>query len=783
MNVPLSASVSISKGIQKLIIWTNGERKVVNCPFPPYFYSFKNINTPSISSDRVDGIRLSDYGKTVFTKHSFQNNGEVERFRIPGTTYEHNIPYLYRVRADIPDFYTRFPHTDELRFLFFDIEQWSEPGTFFPTFDDRITNIAYATNKNRKVQKLYIDKSTKTDRGMLDYFSEFVTDFAPDVYVYYNKSYDLPTMIRRFEKNSLDTKAFCRGLSKPRIYSKKEIKLEGSIIYDPWETIRGDQALNGEVPDRGLKAVSDYFGFKTNVPVVDFRTEQMCDLVGTPRLRDYNEDDVKRLMYVFDIYYDNVQMTAEQLQIPLSESAGLNVFDLGITLLGEEFHKRGIISDGSNADRFPEIFKRKKLKKDEPNFQGALIGIKRFGTFVPVAKADASSMYPTIMSLFNFSHDTCFIVDYLPYIKDGFRVKDEGDYFLYYVPDNILSKTVLIKVLKRQGLTTKIMLDRISARAEYKAKYKKTKIKKFKSLSDIEKVKANGIYGCQGSGSHPFGHLPIAIATVGVAREAIKILILTLEELYPGCVIEWDTDGVYFEQQDMFDEVEVWRKFDEHIEEKFGRELVIDLGYDYYDSGYFRKAKNYVLKRGNVLELHGVSMKSMKMCPLEKALVNELCLAKLGEGDENLLRIKYDNLGAFKSEDFIMSVEQGMPLDKYASQSVLPYRLAVQAQHVLNQTPEIGNKYYYLKTTSGYELYQVPDRSPIDYKYYMKKVKDVFARFSTDAKQFKSLDTFFGTPPPEGGSGEEDWDFSEEDVQNLKKKKGVGGVVGLDNFF
>jgi len=777
MNVPLSVVAQPIKNEQKLVIWADEKKHVVDAPFKPYCYSFAELDINS-QVEEIEAVRLSDMKKTRFFKHKYNTVRGVEKNRIQGKTFEHNIPFIFRVRADLPDFYTQYPHKQDLKFLFFDIEQYSPPGAFFPTFDDRVTNIAYCTNKDRKIQKLSIKKTTKSDKGMLEYFRDIVDDIYPDVYVYYNKSYDLPTIIRRFERLNLDTRVFSKDNTKPYIGRKKDIKLSGSIIYDPYDNISGDQSLNGEVPDRGLKAVSNYFGYETDIEPIDFRLESIHDLIGTERLKDYNADDVGRLLYVFDIYFENVLLSAEDYKLPLSEVTKVQPFDLGVMLLGEEFSKRNIVSDGLNRDRFPEIFQREK-EKDEANFQGALSNIKRYGTFKKVAKVDASSMYPRIVGHFNFSHDTTSIVGYEKYDKEGFKAVEKEDYYLYYIPDNVIKKTIIIKVLKKLGFTTKIMRERIESRTDYKEKYKKTKLKKYSALSEVEKVKANGIYGIQGNSGHPFGHLPIAMATTGIGREIIKLLILSLNELYPDCVIEWDTDGVYFTETDMFDEVEVWRRFDYYVEKKFGREIIVDVGYDYYDSGYFRKAKNYVLKKGDVIDLHGVSMKSSRMCPIERNLTKEMALSKLGEKDEYDVEKKYKNLTNFDVKDFVMSMEQGRTLKSYSSTGSLPYRLAVQAQHMLNQKPEVGNKYYYIKTIDGFELFQAPDRGAIDYNYYMNKVEDIIKRFQIESKNVKSLENFMGEEEEDAS----DWDFDQEDRVVIEEQVEEDKVVGLDNFF
>ena len=94
---------------------------------------------------------------------------------------------------------------------------------------------------------------------------------------------------------------------------------------------------------------------------------------------------------------------------------------------------------------------------------------------------------------------------------------------------------MVIQVSKtKKGFSSELVKKFLKERAEYKALWKKTNVRKYRAMSDNRKVKANGgVYGNQGSGKHPYGFLPIAIATTGIGRECAQLLIDILEELYP----------------------------------------------------------------------------------------------------------------------------------------------------------------------------------------------------------------------------------------------------------
>lgn len=761
MKIPLSAKAIPVGGKQKIRICHDDEIELVDAPFRPYFYSFKKLQKKA-DIDIVHKVRLSDMETKPLYKYNFNITDDVPRNREAGLTYEDNIPFILRTRVDEPDFFTQFSHKRDLRILFLDIEQDCQPGAFFPTYDDVVTNIAYCTQHDRRIHKLSIKDVNSSDKSMLQYFRGVVDDINPDMFVYYNKSYDLPTLIKRFDRQDLDTTVFCKR-GKPYVGGRDRIELGGTVIYDPYDSVKRDQSLNGNVVNRGLKAVSNYFEFKTDIPIVD--TSNIHNLIGTEELKEYNADDVRRLLHVFDIYFDNVLMTAEDLKIPLNFTTNLSMTHLGIIVTGELFQQHNIVADGLNYDRFPDIFQRKKRDPNEANYQGALTNIRKTGLFSPIIKADYSSMYPNVMATFNFSPDTINIIRYAKFKKDAFKIEEKDDYYLYYIPDNKINKTIIMKVLKQEGFATHAVKQRLASRAGYKAKYKETGKRRYKALSDIEKVKANGgLYGQQGSARSPFAHAPIAVATCGVSRECMKLLIGTLEELYPNSTIEWDTDGVYFTTQGL-DKVKIRQLFDRKIHEKFHRNLKLDIGYDTYDCGYFYKAKNYILKKGDILEVHGAALKASSKCNLERQLIDKMAHAKINGEDVYPIIKKFKSITNFELRDFVLSVTMGKSLAQYKTTTSLVNKLAVRAAHQLDMKPEVGNTYYYVKTHAGYELYQIAKKSQIDYKYYLKKVDSIINIFKSSMQTFKPLSEFDSV-----GEDQISWDIDEQSSEAVHEK-------------
>ena len=730
MNVPLICHTVVKNNKEKLNIWTNGKQKIINSPILPYFYSYNKLDVKAIQS-KIEATALSSYRKKIFYKYSFDLRKQLVAHRTDDC-FESNIPFTIRNRIDNKDLFTKFPNTNAIKFLFVDIEQYTKPGQMFPTYDDRITSISYCTN-DRQIRCIYLKKDNTSDKKLLQKFIEEYHRINPDVLVVYNKGYDVPTLLYRCQRNKIDITAFSKNNERPYIGGKEDINIEGLVIYDVLVSAQADQSLTGNVENRGLKEVSNWFGFKEERPPLT--VEQMRDAIGTKELVDYNKDDIRRLLIAFDVYWHNIEFNANDLQIPLNVAIDLNTTDLGLIVIGDEYKKQNIIADGNNSYRYPEIFQRQK-KAYEPNFQGALIDITRTGLFKFVRKADYSSLYPSIEASFNLSPDTTTLREYIKY--DGkFKIKEEKDWFVYEIPDNILMKNMVIQVSKKPGFVSSLVKRFLSERAQYKKLWRETDDPKYRAISDNRKLKANGTYGIMGSAKHAFGFVPMAIATTGIGRECAQLLIDVLNELYPKSVIEVDTDGVYYTTEKS-NEKDILELFQKRLKEKFKKELSLSIDIDDYDSGFFYKAKNYILKKGDKIIYHGAAMKAKNKDFLSKSLIQKLAKAKLDEVSTDDIVNQFQKLD-FPLKYFVMNVTLGRPLHMYKNMNALAPRLAGVARDKLGIKPEVGTQYYYIKSKSGYMLYDLAKKEDIDAEYYRQEIEKITTIFNI-APKAQSLD-------------------------------------------
>jgi len=734
MKVPLSAEAIAEKKQEYLSLWVNRDNKMIPSPIKPYFYSLEKLNIPCAKISTKEAYAISDYKKKTFYKYEFDTRDELKKYR-SDKTFEDNIPFVLRNRIDIPDIYTKYPNSKKLVFNYFDIEQDCPPNKLFPTYEDKITSISFAGN-DRKVKTIYLKVSTQSDKKLLQVYKK-VYPF-PDIEILYNKSYDFPTLFERCRRNGIEPNWFAKDFSEPYVGGKSGVRINGTVIYDILESTRKDQSLTGNVPNKGLKTVSDYFGFKSEAKVLV--GEEITNAIGSKELVEYNKEDVKRLFYLFDIYWEGIEYTAEDLQIPLNLAVDLNITDLGILVLGDLYREHNIICDGDNFSRYPDIFQRKK-KAGESNYQGALVFIKQKGLFTPVLKADYSSMYPTIVAEFNLSPDTCKLIKYDKYKRGSFKIEEDKDTFTYHIPDISLKRNVVVQTRKdRNGFLSKAVHRFLEERDQYKKEWKKTGSKIARAQSDIAKVKANGgVYGNMGNPHHPFGFVPIAVATTGIGRECARLLIDVLETLYPGSVIEVDTDGVYFSAEN-YNEERIIHYFNEELKKKFKKNLNLSIDIDFYDRGFFHKAKNYILKKGDNIILHGAAMKASSKDPLSKKLITELARAKLENKSTDDIVLKFkNNLKDFPLSDFAMQVTMGRRLHEYKSINCMSVRMAMKAKQHYNIKPQIGNSYHYVKCSYGYELYQLAKKEHIDYKYYREKLDKIIKMLESEYEMFNKI--------------------------------------------
>ena len=136
MAVPLIAKsfIDLQSNKQKLEIWTNGEKHIVDPPFLPYIIS--QVELPftegEVKGEKLAGYPLSTLRKTEMFKYSFPNTGAIAKLNkeleapqnemIKRAVCDNHTEFRERIIIDMPDYFKRFANINPLKLFCFDIE-------------------------------------------------------------------------------------------------------------------------------------------------------------------------------------------------------------------------------------------------------------------------------------------------------------------------------------------------------------------------------------------------------------------------------------------------------------------------------------------------------------------------------------------------------------------------------------------------------------------------------------------------------------------------------------
>ncbi len=760
MQVPLIMETRIDQETdqQKIIIWKNGKRVILESPFKPYFYAKKRLEF-DMAQDIIEIPEtvklLSDLKKHKVYKYEVPNVDYIREInkslsrpgldshqRIVNAIFENHTKFIDRILIDQPDFVIQYANTDEIKFFYFDIE------TLMSNYVDKkiITSIAYAGN-DRKVYSKQGD-----EKKILEWFLDAVQSIDPDIIVgYYHRDFDIPRIIDRCKIHGLDHKKLARD-EKVHYYKGERdrnvtMKIGGRILWDLLDSVNADQTIYG-IKNHKMKTVCEFFGIEGSDWVKVDMTNSVCD-VDEDTLRQHNEDDIRRTFGLADIYWGNMSTLAEMFKVPLDFVINNTQASLANIFMGRGLLELNIRSTGMNQDRHPEIFRRPKAK-GESNYEAAMVGIYQPGLHKPVYKIDFAGFYPSLMAAFNLSPDTAKILGYQPYQKE-LSSKVVGNKVIYYIPDKIIKKTIIVGVKQDiDGFLRKELRKIREIRNEIKASYKTATPGEKDILNSRQwalKVMQNIPSGLNGSAISRYGDIGTTIPTVGFGREILSDLKDFLDKGEPIC-IESDTDGLYLSEKPDMDEVNKFLK--DLIATKFNLEesTEISLDLDEYGAGYFIKQKNYILQsvKGDLI-YHGAGMKSSRLPGIFDSTKDILCDALLNDNANNIKPIlnQICKLEQYDLKDLTLRTTLHKKLSQYKKGS-LQFKLGSQLK-ALGIPVEIGAQTEYIKTKDGYVVIQAANSlKDIDKDYYINIIGKLAENLGFEqqfkTRQIRTLDTW-----------------------------------------
>ena len=715
---------------QEVVMWYNGHKSVMLAPFRPYFFAKRRLEFDMAQDIVEDNYRvklLSDLKEHDVYRYEVPNVDYIREInkslsrpgldshqRIVNAIFENHTKFIDRILIDQPDFIMEYPNIDDIKFFYFDIE------TLMENYVDKkiITSIAYATN-DREIYSCQGD-----EKYILKWFLRSMEDIDPDIIVgYYMRDFDLVRIIERCKVHKLDYHKLARD-GKVHYYKSERdrqvtMKIGGRILWDLLDSVNADQTIYG-IKNKKMKTVCEFFGIEGSDWVKADMTNSAHD-VDENTLRQHNEDDIRRTYGLADIYWNNISTLAEMFKAPLDFVINNTQATLAGIFMGRGLFDLNIRSTGMNQDRHPEIFRRSKAK-GESNYEAAMVGIYQPGLHKPLFKIDFAGFYPSLMAAFNLSPDTTKILGYRPYQKE-FKSEVVGNKVIYYIPDKVINKTIVVGVKQDvDGFLRKELRKIREERNKIKAAYKTASDEEKETLNSRQwglKVAQNIPSGLNGSAISRYGDIGTTIPTVGFGRELLKDLKDHIDEDHPIC-IESDTDGLYLTEKPDMDEINAFLK--NLIATKFNLEesVEISLDLDEYAAGYFIKQKNYILQstKGDLI-YHGAGMKSSRLPKIFDSAKDILCDALLsGEEDIKPILNQICNLDQYNMQDFTLRTTLHKKLSQYKP-GALQRKLGEQAK-AIGIPVEIESQMEYVKVKDGYRIIQVMNNiSEIDRDYYL----------------------------------------------------------------
>ena len=732
MNIPLSLETFIDKETdeQMCTIWSNGKKHVVPAPFKPYIYSERSLQfdmAQDLTETKETVKLLSTLKEKTVYKYEFPNVDYIREInkslarpgldshqRIVNVIFENHTKFIDRILIDKPNFVLEYPNDKDLVFFYFDIETLMENYIDLKT----ITSIAYASNDR------IVHSKQGDEKEILKWFLDSVQKVDPDIIVgYYMRDFDLVRIIERCKVHKLDYKKLARD-SKVHYYKGERdrnvtMKIGGRVLWDLLDSVMADQTIFG-IKNRKMKTLCEWFKIEGSDWVKADMTNSAHD-VDEDTLRQHNCDDIRRTFGLADIYWGNISTLAEMFKVPIDFVINNTQATLAGIFMGRGLLDLNIRSDGMNQDRHPEIFRRSKAK-GESNYEAAMVGIYQPGLHKKVWKIDFAGFYPSLMAAFNLSPDTAKILGYKDY-QNEFTSEAIGSKVVYYIPDKVIKKTIIIGVKQDvDGFLRKELRQIRDERNKIKTAYKTASPEEKDTLNSRQwalKVMQNIPSGLNGSAISRYGDIGTTIPTVGIGSELLKDLKDFLDRFEPIC-IEADTDGLYLTEKPDIDEINEF--LTNLIATKFNLEESTEIGLDLdeYKAGYFIKQKNYILQNMNgELTYHGAGMKSSRLPGIFDSAKDILCNALLsGETELKPILNRLCNLDQYELRDFTLRTTLHKKLSQYKS-GALQRKLGDQAK-AMGMPVEQETQVEYVKVKDGYRIIQaVNNTAEIDKDYYL----------------------------------------------------------------
>ena len=358
--MPDLLDIKVNRDGINLDCWlAGGEYRKLKAPVKPYFFT----STPNPSIDPMKRLYLSALHRapmrsvvpTAVWQESCPTVYDVRRSRdLVEVVGESDVRFIERLCIDYG--FQNDVTLERLRCVGIDIEAEAESGQF-PNPKREFDPLTALAVHGGNVSKGFVG----SEKEIIGSAIETIRTVNPDViFTYSGTGIDYEYPLVRAHINGLSYKLGRRGdepyimknVYRRKFFERTEVStlLEGRLCMDVFNEVLFDQSLTGM--RRGLKVVGRHFFPKVEIVEVD--RARIHDLTSAEKAKYCLSD--ARLAYMLGIHYlRGICALARRYKVPLGLMVRRKPSHLGNLFYGRAFNALGIISDGSNGDRFKEL--------------------------------------------------------------------------------------------------------------------------------------------------------------------------------------------------------------------------------------------------------------------------------------------------------------------------------------------------------------------------------------------------------------------------------------------
>jgi DNA polymerase I len=788
MKIPLSA-YPIDDGI---LIYRNGNVDKIDYPFRPFVLARKD-KVLNLFGKEETWRKVPEDEDLKYLKLDFSNVKEFNEFRKRQSKNSSNIlmnSFMEQIYICSPEFFFKYPHTNNLRLMFFDIEVASKGDGLFPRpSNNEILCIGYSIWEyfdNGSKRKIWqdickgFDVKSMSDKPVIDSFLDAIKKYDPDIIAgYFSSEFDLPYVIERAKIVKSDITKLCRGGREPVLGDKEnKIRLPGRIHFDIFESnigVKKDQTLFG-IKSRKLKELARWYNVKRTKLVNNAWVEDKMEDIEIPehmedllklfrenpsRLYAYQDDDIYRTEGIGHVYLRTAIILAEIMGVTLESVIEGYSSSVPKLCIAREMHNLKLINTETNFHKYNIQNGSIAKISGKLKYEGAIGGLYKNGYIPYTQKLDFKSQYPSAIQTWNLGPDTTKLISIEPY-TGKYNCTQEGTFNWYRIPttfdDGKFSYDFIVRVRNdKDGFLKKYISDLKQERKKINQELKSAQGDEKIALNSQQhaiKIKLNSTYGFLGLKSTIYGDMISAVMVTAMCRWCTMKLLQRNKDV----ICEVDTDGIIVDKHLSVEEENTW--IDKEIKEKFKLKenfMTLDLE-DEGNRAYFYLKKNYVIEKNGDFIIHGSSLKGSKSSKVVDRAIN-LGIQYIFNNKpiEEVFREAYDFNG-LKLEDFAERIKLSKDTVEYDDQFDFRIFLVKQVEAKTGRVITKGTQMNYLVTKDKlpYEEFRqyyrggknytytgyVSKVEELDINYYIEQVDKALAKFGISKTEYIKINMF-----------------------------------------